>query len=406
MAVLAATVTLGITVPGTAVAAEPTPPPPPVQVLTEDTTAVARPDGGREVTLFAGPVQLRRGAEWVPVDLTLAVGPDGVVRPAAAPHDLSLTPTGPVVRYSQGGGAALAPVTTGPLPAPVLAGHRATYEQVAPGYDLVVEATRAGFLAAIRRAGTPTGPAPRLALTPAPGPAAATGPATGPVPGSATESVPGSVPGSVPAAGSGPAPAADPAAVAAADALAAAAGTASAVSRVVAAAPAAGPAPAPFDTTVQTTIRNTDASGDPDLRLGSYDGVAVARSYLAFDLAELAGRPVGAARLRVHQDWSSSCEPAAWQVWSSPAAGPATRWTGQPAAERLWATSTETRGHSPACAAGWTEVDVTELVRSWVAAGVPNGTVQLRAADETDPRGWKRLGSAESMTVPSLVVSG
>lgn len=365
---------LALAVPGTAAADEPDTP----ETRTETSTSIARVDGSRAVTLFAGPVQLRRGAEWVPVDLTLGPGPDGLVRPAAAPHDLTLTPTGPVVRWAGGGSAALAPVGPGPLPAPTLAGHRATYPQAAPGYDLVVEATRAGFAASIRRAGTPTGPAPVLALT-------TTAPGAAPE-GTATE---GTVTGGTATGGT----------------VLEGAATESAVSRVVAAAPVAGATPAPFDTTVQSTILRSDASGDPDLRLGSYDGVAVARSFLTWDLAEVTGRPVGSATLRVYQDWSSSCTPAAWEVWSAPAAGPATRFATQPVADRMWATSTETRGNGPACAAGWTRVDVTELVRAWTAAGVPAATMMLRAADETSPLGWKRLGSAESPNVPSLEIT-
>ncbi|GAA2554587.1 hypothetical protein GCM10010210_30040 [Pseudonocardia hydrocarbonoxydans] len=362
---------LALAVPGTAAADEPVTP----DTRTETSTSVARVDGSRAVTLFAGPVQLRRGAEWVPVDLTLGSGPDGLVRPAAAPHDLVLTPTGPVVRWAGGGSAALAPIGPGPLPPPALAGHRATYPQAAPGYDLVVEATRAGFAASIRRAGTPTGPAPVLALTTT---AAGTeGAAGGPVTeGLGAEGL-------------------------AAEGLA----TESAVSRVVAAAPVSGATPAPFDTTVQSTILRSDASGDPDLRLGSYDGVAVARSFLTWDLTGVTGRPVGSATLRVHQDWSSSCAPAAWEVWSAPAVGPATRFATQPAADRMWATSTETRGNAAACAPGWVQVDVTELVRAWTAAGVPSGTMMLRAADETSPLGWKRLGSAESPNVPNLEIT-
>jgi hypothetical protein len=353
---LAAGAALVLAFPGTATAG---PVPDGSETRTAASTTVARTDGTRTVTLFTGPVQLRRGAEWTAVDLTLRPGDDGVIRPVAAPHDLALTPTGPVVRFADGGSAALAPVTAGPLPAPVLSGHRATYGQVAPGYDLVVEATRAGFAASVRTAGVATGPAPVLALAP-----------------SGAESVPE-----------------------------VAAGTDSAVSRVVAAAPP-GPAPVPFDTTVQSTILRSDASGDPDLRLGSYDGVAVARSYLVWDLGEISGLPITAARLRVHQDWSSSCRPSAWEVWSVPGSvGPASRFAGQPEAERRWATSTQTRGNSAACAPGWTEVDVTELVRAWAAGGATSATMQLRAADETSPLGWKRLGSAESPHVPQLEIS-
>lgn len=332
-----------------------------VEARTESSTTGVRPDGARSLTLYTGPVQLRRGAEWVPVDLTLAADPDGIVRPAAMAHDLALTPTGPVVTFAGGGTAALDWTT--PLPTPRLEGNRAVYPQARPGHDLVVEATRAGFIASLRRTDPTAAPGAPLALR-----------------GRAETRL-----------------------VEAAAAEAAA--TESAVSRVVAAAPPAGLAPVPFDTTVQTTVWRTDTSGDPDLRVGSYDGTAIARSFLTFDLAELAGRPVGAAVLHVYQGWSASCRPSAWQAWSAPAAVPATRWANQPAAVRMWATSTETRGHGPACAPGWTTLDVTGMVRDWAATGASNGTMQLRAADEADPLGWKRFGSAESRHVPHLDIT-
>lgn len=340
--------TAGIT--GTAAAVEAAAPPP-LGPLTEATTAVVAPDGSPGLTLHAGPVHLRRGTGWVPVDLTLAAAPDGTVRPVASPHDLVLTPAGPKVQFAGGsGGTALEWPT--PLPPPVLDGPRATYRQAAAGYDLVVEATGAGFMASLRRAGAPaTAPVPPLALR-----------------------------GHTEAVGE------------------------SAVDYVVAAAPARVPAPVPFDTTVQTDIPTADSSGHPDLRLGTYDGKAVARSYLTFDTAGLGRRPVAKATLAVFQNWSSSCQPRTWEVWSAGAAGPATRWANQPAVDRPWANSTDTRGHGAACAAGWSRVDVTDLVRGWSQAGAPTGTVALRATDERDPLGWKRFGSAESATVPHLDV--
>lgn len=322
--------------------------------MTESSTTVVRPDGARTLTLRTGPAQMRRGAEWVPIDLTLVPGPDGVVRPAAALHELELTPTGPVVRFAGGGSAALDWST--PLPTPVLDRHRATYPRARPGYDLVVEATGVGFVASLRRIpGAAPQPTPPLTLRGS----SAGGPLGAPL----TEAE-------------------------------------SAVSRVVAAAPPAGGIP--FDTTVQTTVLRSDTSGEPDLRLGSYDGREVARSFLTFDLTELADRPVAKAVLRVHQDWSSSCQARPWEVWTAPAAGPATRWANQPAADRRVAISGETRGHDPSCAAGWTSVDVTRAARDWTLAGARSGTLQLRAGDETDPLSWKRFGSAESPTAPSL----
>ena len=48
---------------------------------------------------------------------------------------------------------------------------------------------------------------------------------------------------------------------------------------------------------------------------------------------------------------------------------------------------------------------MTDLVRSWAASGAPSAGMQLRAADETDPLGWKRLGSAESPNAPHLRIT-
>ncbi|GAA1833316.1 hypothetical protein GCM10009836_09330 [Pseudonocardia ailaonensis] len=336
----------------------------------QDTTATPGTASTSTVTtLWSGPVRVQRGAEWVPVDLTLAAGPDGTVRPVSAPQDLTLTSTGPSVRFTDGGSAAV-PWPT-PLPAPRLDGPTATYPQAAPGYDLVVEATRAGFVASVRRDGTPPAPAPQLVLQRT----AATHQAM-------TEAE-------------------------------------SSVDRVVAAAPPTSTAPVPFDTTTQTTIRTTDSSGDPDLRIGSYDGTQAARSYLAFDLTPLGSAPAAApmtapinrATLDLYQTWTASCRPTAWEVWSLPAGsrvGPALRWANQPSGEKRWATSTDTRGNpagGAACAAGWSSVDVTDLVQAWTAAGATSGTVMLKAADETDPQSWKRFASAETATVPHLTVT-
>jgi hypothetical protein len=334
-----------------------------VEAVTENSTTVVRPDGQRVLTLYTGAVRMRRGLDWVPVDLTLATGPDGVVRPNATAHDIAFTQTGPVAHFAGGGSAALD--WAAPLPPPRLEGNRAVYPQAHPGYDLVVEATRAGFVASLRLTQPDAPPVQALVLrTQAAGAEAET-----------TRAADGAF------------------------------NPESAIGRVVATAPAPpGPAPAPFDTTVRTTIVHTDLSGDPEMRIGTYGGAAVARSYLTWDLTPIAWRRVTSAVLRVHQHWSASCRPRGWEVWSAPGTGGATRWANQPAADLLRASSTETLGHT-ACAAGWTAVDVTGLVQAWTAAAAPTGSVQLRASDEGDPLGWKRIGAAEGTDPPRLEIT-
>ena len=176
-------------------------------------------------------------------------------------------------------------------------------------------------------------------------------------------------------------------------------------SRVVANTTVPSQATLPFDTTVQNTMLTSDLSGDPDLKLGSYDGHSVARAYLSWDLSRLRGQRVVAATLRLYADWSSSCRPSGWEVLASQPVGPATRWGNQPATDRAWASSTATLGHDAHCQPGWTSVNLTDLVKSWVAAGATSGTVQLRATSESDPASWKRFSSGGGPNVPALGVT-
>ena len=134
----------------------------PVEVLAERTefgSVFILPDGTRAAGVASGPVWVRRGgdgtraSDWSAVDLTLKVASDGSVRPVAQVGDLTLS--GGSSQTS--GSVDLAAVTDsrsgarasvqwqGALPTPELSGRRATYRDVKPGVDLVVEATNTGF---------------------------------------------------------------------------------------------------------------------------------------------------------------------------------------------------------------------------------------------------------------------
>ena len=126
---------------------------------TEFSSTYALPTGATTTQAGSGPVWVPQGGDgskaedWAPVDLTLIVAADGVVRPEAHIGDLVLSGASGDID----GTASLATVTdpetgvrsslewSGSLPEPVLAGNRATYSEVAEGVDLVVEATNTGF---------------------------------------------------------------------------------------------------------------------------------------------------------------------------------------------------------------------------------------------------------------------
>lgn len=372
---------------------EPAPPPVsgPVEVTeqrSETSTTYRHPNGARTVVLTTGPVRVQRGNGWAPLDLALHRDPDGAVRAGAHPYLLWLSGGGAAadaasVRAPDGTNTALA--WDGPLPAPQVDGTRATYPGARPGADLVVEATRTGFVASLRRSlpapaappdhaatasglGAPAAPAPLVLRVTRPGGAASLHPATAPAPGAGPSDMFAAAP---------------------------------ALSQVV----ANGGASLPFDTSVLSTAAGSDLSSEPDLRVGSYEVGSVARGFLSWDLSRLGGERVSSATLRLYSDWSASCEARGWEVWSSPGVGPATRWGNQPAGERAWASSTETKGHDPACGAGWVSIDLTDLVRSWIQAGVGVGTIMVRASDEGDPLSSKRFGSGDGVHVPALGIT-
>ncbi|GIF83152.1 hypothetical protein Cba03nite_45010 [Catellatospora bangladeshensis] len=114
---------------------------------TEYTQVVATASGVMRLESAAVPVRARTGTgSWAPIDLTLSASAHGDVRPAVSSAD---------VRFSAGGPNPLVTLVRAghrfelswpaALPAPVLDGDSATYQEVLPDVDLVARATRTGF---------------------------------------------------------------------------------------------------------------------------------------------------------------------------------------------------------------------------------------------------------------------
>ncbi|WP_133306142.1 DNRLRE domain-containing protein [Microbispora triticiradicis] len=128
---------------------------------TETSLTYADPDGKTFTTqIAAGPVRVRQGDTWVPVETTL-VEKSGELAPKAAKAD---------VRFSTGGHGAFARMTRDDgtvfalswptaLPRPEAKGNTATYADAAgPGADLVVTALATGFRHDIVLRQRPDGP--------------------------------------------------------------------------------------------------------------------------------------------------------------------------------------------------------------------------------------------------------
>ncbi|WP_409490264.1 RICIN domain-containing protein [Amycolatopsis sp. cmx-11-12] len=390
---------------------------------TENSVTFANPDGSRTTQVHGGPVHVRRGGDWVPVDLTLVKSADGLVRSKAHPRDL-------VLAGATGGSGDLATVQSpdgkvalqypGALPEPVLTGEVATYPEVQPGVDLQVKATRTGFeqFFVVKRR-------PDRALT-FELPLRATGltPRTDADGNTQLVTASGAVVGSVPAAEmwdsridqrSG-----DPAAKVKVGKVVSAKERGTLGLNVT---PDAGyfadPARAypvivdpgvsvwtNFDTFTQSNIATIDQSGATELRIGTYDGGATkARSYLHFDVSRFRGTQIDSATLSLWGNHSYSCSPRNWEIWDTALVGTGTRWANQPAPLTRWATTGATRGYSAACPADWVRTPIGNLIGAWAGAGVTTGSMLLKAENEADSFGWKKFSSSEGGKSPYIEVT-
>ncbi|MFG2062530.1 LamG domain-containing protein [Micromonospora sp. NPDC048871] len=113
----------------------------------EYSRVLAQPDGRLTMESGVVPQWTRRvDGRWSEIDLGLARGKDGRLRPAASVADVAFSGGGdaPLVTLVRSG-KTFTMSWQGQLPAPVVDGNMATYREVVPGVDLAVQATRTGF---------------------------------------------------------------------------------------------------------------------------------------------------------------------------------------------------------------------------------------------------------------------
>ncbi|WP_371800297.1 sugar-binding protein [Streptomyces sp. NBC_01707] len=168
-----------------------------------------------------------------------------------------------------------------------------------------------------------------------------------------------------------------------------------------------------FDTYVQQG-ETVDWSTDVELDLGNPgtvngDGTPrIAQSFISWDTAPIQDALILDAKLSLWNFHSGNvdCTAQPWEVWSSPAATTASRWTNRPVMTAKKATSTETKGN-PACTSapdGWINADVDTLVQEWASAKATRGHMGLRATSETPTAQWKRVNSANAASNPPKLV--
>ncbi len=404
----------------------------------------AKPDGSLSVQAYLAPVRFKQGDRWVAVDLTLKKAADGSVAPAAHPRGLKLSGAA-----TGAGNHRLASVAVGDdilsmdwggsLPEPALADNRATYREVQPGIDLVVEATRTGFeqyvvvkdKAAAARVATLKLPLTSKKLrfvNDAPGAFAirdAAGRAVGRIPtplawDSSTDGVTAprqdkamAVTSRSRAGAKRPATAGAPGVKA--QAADAADGT-GAVELELAPDPAWLNAPErvwpvildPAFTvgpTVDAYIKSgdgSDHSGNNDLQMGYGTPSWVARALLQWDTGYLAGANVKSATLHLWNFYSASCEAREWDLYNVAPFSIPVFWSNQPAwdADRL-SYSSETKGLNTTCDDGWVGINAQPFFQKAANAGAGTSYMGLRSHDETNVASFKQFRSSQA---PSVVV--
>lgn len=384
----------------------------------------ALPEGRVEAEVHAGPVRIRneRTQAWTAVDFTLAPQPDGSV--AARSHPAGLRLSGP----ASSGEHDLVTVGSsdervslgwsGALPVPTVEGTRATYAEVRPGVDLVVESTRTGFeqflvvkdraaAAQVRNVSLPLRGVGLSVVEDGRGGfeirdkrGATVGVSPEPLMWDAQIDQPSGERVRVAKVGKklGAAKAGrlaltltpdeewltDPKTV-----------------FPVTIDPAVNLSPN-FDAFVQTDY-TSDQSAATELKLGTSNGGALkARSFVRFgDLTWLQGKHVQAATIYLWNHYSYSCSARQWETWKTLAAGTATRWTNQPEWRGLLGYSSQTRGYNSGCAGGWVNSSATgAFVDHATGATCCTVTIGLRATSETDSYGWKRFHSSEGANAP------
>ncbi|MBT2469656.1 RHS repeat-associated core domain-containing protein [Streptomyces sp. ISL-66] len=411
---------------------------------TETSTTWVNPDGTLTTEMAAGPIRFRDEAthEWRDVDLDLVQAADGSVGPKAHPRGLRLGKPGGQKLTAMADNAKAAPtdlVTLGTgeeqitlqwkggLPAPKLAGTRATYEDAVPQGDVVVEATRTGFeqfvevkskpgagysyTLPIRTKGLDVAQqadgsllftdkkSNKTAAMPAPMMWDAT---VDPVSGEHTHRA--KVAMKAVKTSGGVDLVVTPDAGFLADPKTA---------YPVTVDPSTSSLGSLFDTYVQQG-ETVDWSADTELDLGNpgtknADGTfRTARSFITWNTAPISDALVSSAKLSLwnFHSGNTDCQAYPWEVWSAGAATTASRWTNQPAMTTKYATSTQTKGN-PTCTAapdGWIDADVTSLVQSWASAKANASSMGLRASSEAVTTQWKRVNSANAAANPPKLV--
>jgi large repetitive protein len=390
---------------------------------TETTTTWANPDGTITTEGHTGQIRFRDNAgKWRDVDLALERRADGTVAPKGHALDLRMAGatgrggTDELITVSEHGGRSVALGWTGALPRPKVDGTTATYADVQPGVDLQVEALRSGFEQffvlnerpsdamswqfPLRTKGLTARPEDdgSISFVDAKGTVRSTIPAaiawdsqiddrtgdhtdTSPVDLTVKQHSPGRATLTVTP---------DPEWLAAETTV---------YPVTVDPTYATAKRTTTFDTFVQQGY-STSQSTSTELKLGNNGSGQIARSFLKFELGSLKGKKIITAKLWLHAKHSWSCQTRYWQAWQVGGFGASTVWSNQPSWNEQISSSNQTKGYSSSCPNGKVSIGIKNLAQSWADSGAEVNRLGIRAANESDPYGWKKFASSETANAP------
>jgi RHS repeat-associated protein len=390
---------------------------------TETSTTWSNPDGTMTTDAHAAPIRFKtaKGA-WQSINLTLQKAADGTVAPRGHEHGLRLgkrnAAAGQVfASASSGTGRQVEWLSPWRLPEPTLDGTKATYADVQPGVDLVLDARRSGFendfIVKQRPATAPVwriplrtkGLTPRMAADGSVEFVDAKNVVRSKIPvgfmwDATADGVQGSktvVKVTVEQVSRGKAtlviaPDAkwflDPARV---------------FPVTVDPTYLTGTLKSTFDTWVQSGV-TTDQSDAVDLRVGKNGSATVARAYMNFATSTFAGKDILSASMSLWQYGANTCTPTVVQLRSATPATTATRWTAQPTLGSVYGSVSAAKG-ATGCAGGRISIPMTGLAQAWSAAAYPTGGLALTAANEADGTAYKRFYSFAGVADPYVTIT-
>ncbi len=158
-----------------------------------------------------------------------------------------------------------------------------------------------------------------------------------------------------------------------------------------------------FDTYVKEGA-TTDRSDSTYLPVGYGFDDAKNRSFLNFDTSDFQGLTINTAALSLWADNAGTCTPSGWSAYDAALATTDARWTAQPATSTKYSTSTATKGFSSACAAGRVSINMTSQLQAWSSdAGSKVQGMALVADNETSANYYHRFWSSDaSSNLPVL----